>query len=145
MGVKNRAADQGRCKLSFFSKLVLLLSRTKTASLTSSICWGILILPRAQRHCYVYSLRRNQDLPPGCTIVSPWSPHPLPSLISNCLNALFGARGRSWRLKPIPQQEMGDAENLGCPGAPLGPAGFPKQPEQERKKQSESPNIINKP
>ena len=30
--------------------------------------------------------------------VPPLSPHPLPSLISNCLNLLVGTLGRSWRL-----------------------------------------------
>ena len=44
-----------------------------------------------------------------------WFLHPLPSLISICLNQPFGTQGRSWRLKFTPQkQEMGDTERLVC-------------------------------
>ena len=68
----------------------------------------------------------TRTLPQGCTIVSlALSLHPLPSLISNCLNLSFETQGRSWRLESIPyKQEMGDTERLLCPGAPQGPAGF---------------------
>ena len=76
--------------------------------------------------CYVYSLSRNQDPAPRlhyCLLTAaPWSLHPLPSVISNCLNLLFGTQERSWRLKFIlKKQEMGDTEKLVCPGAPQGP------------------------
>ena len=44
--------------------------------------------------------------------------HPLPYLISNCLNLLLG----SW-MKPISCNEnMEDLERVLCPGAPQGPA-----------------------
>ena len=90
---------------------------------------GFSFCRRAQRYCYVYPLRRNQDPAPRlcyCFLtVPPLSLHPLPSLISNCLNLPFGTQGRSWRLKPIPyKQEMGDTERISCPGAPQGPAQF---------------------
>ena len=56
---------------------------------------------RTQRYCYAYSLRRNQDPAPR-----PYHPltapplflYPHHSLISNCLNLLFGTQGRSRRL-----------------------------------------------
>ena len=141
-GVKNRAIgkDLGRWEsLHCFSKLVfrwsqgwvlmILLLEWKTASSTSSICWGFQFYRGTQRSCYVYFLRRNQD--PAARLhyclltVSPWSLHPLPSLISNLLNLLFETQGRSWRLKPIPpKQDMGDSEKLVCPGASQGPLSF---------------------
>ena len=34
----------------------------------------------------------------GLLPAPPWSPHPLPSLTSTCLNLPFGTQGRSWRL-----------------------------------------------
>ena len=34
-----------------------------------------------------------------CLTVPPWSLHPLPSLISSCLNLPLETQGRSWRLK----------------------------------------------
>ena len=57
---------------------------------------------RTQRYCSVYSLKRNQDPAPrlhNCFLPAlPWSLHPLPSLINNCLKLSFGAQRRSWRL-----------------------------------------------
>ena len=54
---------------------------------------------------YVYSLRGNQDLAPRLyyfsLTVPPLSLHPLPSLISNCLNLSLGAQGRSWWLNEV--------------------------------------------
>ena len=51
---------------------------------------------------YVYSLRGAQVPAPRlyyCFLtVLPSSLHPLPSLISNCLNQSLGTQGRSWRL-----------------------------------------------
>ena len=48
----------------------------------------------------------------------PLSLHPLPSLISNCLNLPLGTQGSSGRLEFITyKQEMGDTEGLLCPGA----------------------------
>ena len=59
---------------------------------------GLSSYRRTQRYCYVYSLRRNQDPAPRlhyCFLTSPpLSLHPLPSLISNCLNLPFKTRGR---------------------------------------------------
>ena len=44
----------------------------------------------------------TRTLPQGCAIVSfdcsSLVLHPLPSLISSCLNLLLGTQGRSWRL-----------------------------------------------
>ena len=37
----------------------------------------------------------------GLLTAPPWSLHPLPSLISNCMNLPFGTQGRSWRLRLI--------------------------------------------
>ena len=86
---------------------------------------------RAQRYCYVYPLRRNQDPVPRllyCFLTaSPLSLHPLPSLISNGLYLPFGTQGRSWKLKT--KKETGDTERLPCPGAPQGPAWFHFQTE----------------
>ena len=52
-----------------------------------SLCW------RTGIYCYVYSLWRNQDPAPGLhccfSAAPPLSLHPLPSLISNCLNLPF--------------------------------------------------------
>ena len=63
---------------------------------------GFSICKRAQRYCYVYCLRGNQDPAPRlhyCSlIVPPLSLHPLPSLINSCLNLPIGTQGRSWRL-----------------------------------------------
>ena len=53
-------------------------------------------------HHYVYSLRGNQDPAPRlyCYFLTapPLSLHPLPSLISNCLNPSLKTQERSWRL-----------------------------------------------
>ena len=38
--------------------------------LPSSTCMDALSCRRTQRYCYIYPLRRPQDLPCGCTIVS---------------------------------------------------------------------------
>ena len=63
---------------------------------------GFSVCKTAQRYCYVYPLRGNQDPVPRlhyCFLtVPPLSHHPLPSLISNCLNLPVGTQGRSWRL-----------------------------------------------
>ncbi|KAB1275680.1 hypothetical protein Cadr_000010630 [Camelus dromedarius] len=64
--------------------------------------WGLSSRGRTQRCCYACPLRRKQDPVPGLhcffLIVPPLSLHPLPSLISNCLNLPLGAQGRSRRL-----------------------------------------------
>ena len=61
--------------------------------LTSFVCWGFQLCRRAQRQCYVYPSRGRQDPAPRLhhyfqtvPTVPPLSLHPLPSLISNCLN-----------------------------------------------------------
>ena len=55
--------------------------------------------------------------------VSPLSLHPLPCLISNCLNLPFGTQGRSWRLESVPyKQETGNTGRLRYSGDPQGPA-----------------------
>ena len=69
---------------------------------------GLTSCRRTQRYCYtsVYSLRKNQDPAPKAAllfdnsflIASVLLLHPLPSLISNSLNLLFGTQGRSRRL-----------------------------------------------
>ena len=75
--------------------------------------------------------RFSTTAPPGkplhyCFLTaSPLSLHPVPSLISNCLNLPFGTQGRSWSLESLPyKQGTGDTERLPCPGAPQGPAQF---------------------
>ena len=63
---------------------------------------GLSFCRGAQRHCYVYSLRRKQDPAQGlhcCFLTAPpLFLHSFPSLISNCLNMPFGTQGRSRRL-----------------------------------------------
>ena len=63
---------------------------------------GLSSCRRAQRCCYVYPLRSNQDPAPRlhyCLLTAPpLSLHPLPSLISNYLKLPFGTQGRSKRL-----------------------------------------------
>ena len=77
----------------------------------------------------MYPLRGNQDPVPRlhyCFLtVPPLSLHPLPSLMSNCLNVPLGLR-EAWELnEPISyNQETGDTERLSCPGAPAGAARF---------------------
>ena len=60
--------------------------------------WGLSSCRRTQRYCYIYSLRRNQDPAPRlhyCFLtVPPLFLHPLPSLISNCLNLPFGTQAQ---------------------------------------------------
>ena len=51
----------------------------------------------------------------------PWSPHPLPSLTSNCLNPPFETRGRSWRLKFAKKKKWGGHRKKGlCAQEPTG-------------------------
>ena len=59
--------------------------------------------------------------------VSPLSLHPLPSLISNCLNLPFGTQGRSWRLESVPyeQEEHGKASVLRRPTGPCSASLLP--------------------
>ena len=68
--------------------------------LTSSIWWSFSFCRRAQRYCYMYSLRRNQDPSPRlhCYFLTapPLSLHPCASLSSNCLNLPFRTQGRLW-------------------------------------------------
>ena len=81
-GVENRSIgkDQVEASLHCFSELVFSGPRTGSggppssrnedaSSSSSSICWGFSFCGKAQRHCYAHSLRRNQDLPQGCTVV----------------------------------------------------------------------------
>ena len=78
----------------------------------------------SERYCDVYSLRRRRD--PAlrlCYFLTalPWSLHPLPSLISNCLNLPFGTQGRSMRLKPFScQQEKGTQKGFYTQEGPAG-------------------------
>ena len=70
--------------------------------LASPTWWGFQYLQNSSKTLLCISLRRNQDPAPRlhcCFLtVPPLSLHPLPSLISNCLNLPFGTQGRSWRL-----------------------------------------------
>ena len=66
--------------------------------ITFSHLEGVSISAKQLRYCCVYPLRGSQAPPQGCTTVPHLSPRPFPSLISNCLNLLLGAQGRSWRL-----------------------------------------------
>ena len=89
--------------------------------LTSFICGGFQFCGRTQSYCYVYASKRVQDPAPRqnypLTVVPPWSPHPLPSLISNFLNLPFGIQERSRRLtEAYFKQEMGDRSSH-CGGA----------------------------
>ena len=72
-------------------------------------------------------LRGNQDPAPRlcCSFltVPPWSLHPLPSLISNCLNLPLGTQGRSWRLNEAPflKTRDGGHREMFVPRSPTGP------------------------
>ena len=93
---------------------------------------GFSICKTAERYCYAYPLRRDQDPSPRlhcCFLTAPpLSPHPFPSLISNRLNLPFGTQGRSWRLNEtyFLQTRTGETEGLLYPGTPQGPASFQK-------------------
>ena len=92
----------------------------------NSICWHFSSI-KSSKILLCVSLEANQGPAPRlhyCFLAAPpLSLHPLPSLISNCLNLPFGTQGRSWRLECVPyKQGMGDAERLPCPGSPQGPA-----------------------
>ena len=69
---------------------------------TSSTWWGFQYLQNSSKIPCVYPLRGNQDPAPRlhyCFLTAPpLSLHPLPSLISNCLNLPFGTQERSGRL-----------------------------------------------
>ena len=66
----------------------------------------------------MYPLRQDQYLTQGCTLAPPLSLHPLPSLISNCLNLPLGTQGSSGRLECVTyKRETGDTEGLLCLGA----------------------------
>ena len=62
---------------------------------------GVLVLRKSSKILLCVSLRRNQDRAPRLhycfSAAPPLSLHPLPSLISNCLNLPFGTQGRSRR------------------------------------------------
>ena len=50
-----------------------------------------------------------------------WSLHPLPSLISSCLNLLFATHGRSWRLNVAYFLQIRNGGHRFCiPGSPTG-------------------------
>ena len=85
---------------------------SRTRARTRVPCIGRRIL----NHCTT-----REDLCYCFLAAPPLSLHPLPSLISNCLNLPFGSQGRSWRLESVPyKQGTGDTERLPCPGAPTG-------------------------
>ena len=87
---------------------------------------GLSSYRRTQRSCYVYSLRRNQNPAPRlhyCFLTaSPLFLHPLPSLMSRCLNQLFGIQGRSsWLNEPyFLQIETEDTEKICIREGPSG-------------------------
>ena len=92
----------------------------KNVSSASSTCWGFQFFEGLKDIVMYISRSQNpaSRLHYCLLTLPPWSLHALPSLITDCLNLLFGAQGMSWRLKPIPpKQEMGDTEKLVCPGA----------------------------
>ena len=70
--------------------------------LTPGVEEGLSSCRRTQRYCYAYPLRRNQDPAPRLhydfLTAPPLFLHPLPSLISSCLNLPFGTQVRSRRL-----------------------------------------------
>ena len=59
-----------------------------------------------------------------CLTAPPWSLHPLPSLISNCLNLPLGTQGRPWRLNEAHFRRIRNGRHRQdfVPGAPQGPA-----------------------
>ena len=79
---------------------------------------------------YVYSFSGNQDPAGGLCYcfsrVSPSSLHPLPSLISNCLNLSLWTQGRPWRLNEghLLKPRNGDIERLLCLAAQQGPVWY---------------------
>ena len=130
MKKRARDKDQGRCKLSFFSKLVIL--GMKNASFTPSVCWEFQFLWKNSKDIVIHiPCGRTRTAPKAALLSldqSSLSLHPLPSLISRSLNLLFGTQGRSWRLKLLPiEQEMEHTEKFVCLGAPQGTARFQDQ------------------
>ena len=67
----------------------------------------------------MYHLRQNQDPAPRlhyCFLISlPLFLHPLPFLISNCLNLPFGTQGMSWRLEGDRNVSMSRRPTGSCP------------------------------
>ena len=98
-GVENRAAnkDQGRGKFALSFKagvqwppglvlVVLLPGMRNASSSSSSICCRFQFWRKAQRYCYVYSLRRNQDPAPRLHYCPGSSPRLL--LLGLCIPSL---------------------------------------------------------
>ena len=92
----------------------------------------------------------GSEPPQVCTncflTVSPLSLHPLPSVISNCLNLPFGAQGRSWRLESVAyKQETGTTGRLLYSGDPQALLGFaPTRLLQKQPPVFRSPNVRRK-
>ena len=113
--------SQGEGKGRTLSCLVLKYSFLKEAQ-------GINFSLRCIRcpYYYVYPLRGNQDPVPRLNYryltVPPLSLHPLPSLISNCLNLPLGTQGRSCRLNETHLLRMRNGGNRKAfvPGSPTG-------------------------
>ena len=94
---------------------------------SSRLAGGFSSCKTAWRYCSVYPLRGDPDPPQGSAIVS-WLLLPdryipsLPWLATVWTCPLELREGLGGWMKPIScNQEMGEAEELLCPGAPLGP------------------------
>ena len=77
----------------------------------------------------MHPLRGNKDPTPrpysGFLTVPPLSLHPLPSLISKCLNLPLGTQGRPWRLNEpyfLKTRNRGGHRKAFVPRSPTGPA-----------------------
>ena len=72
---------------------------------------GALVLQKSAKVLFCVSLEGSQDPAPRlhcCFLTAlPWSLHPLPSLISNCLNLHFGTQGRGHRKAFVPRSPTG--------------------------------------
>ena len=89
---------------------------------------GVSVSAKSSKILFCVSLEGNQDPAPKAALLFPdcslLSLHPLPSLISNCLNLPVGTQRRSRRLNEANFLQAGNTEKLLCPGTPQGPAGL---------------------
>ena len=82
----------------------------------------------------MYPLWENQDPAPRlyyCFVtVPPLSLHPLPSLLSNCLNLPLGTQGRPWRLSEVHflRTRNGGHRKAFVPRSPTGPCSVSEEP-----------------
>ena len=94
--------NQQSASSAFWVHRVWGLRAVGSMQLTSPTWRGFQYLQNSSKTLRVYPLRGDRQPAPRlhyCFLTAPpLSLHPLPSLISNCLNLPVGTQGRSWRL-----------------------------------------------